>query len=469
MKKVYVIDTNILMESPEAIFGFDDNVVVITNTVLQELDKHKRDIGEPGYNARTAIRTLEAMVTPSEDATNEYKLPNKGTLVIYHDGKESHLPGNYNLSIPDNQILNDIMSLKGKYLNKNNQVMPTILVTNDVSMRLNARSIGIEAQAYKNVRLETEETYTGRAVLDCNNKRGKAIIKELKANGKIKATADEDSLYYENEYVLMQSEDEQLITQYRDGQFTFVDPSKYRPMGISPRNAAQIMALHALMAPVEEVPLVILEGPAGTSKTFLATAAGLDQTIRYGKSPSIYSHMIITRNNVLADEDHGYLPGTLDEKMFPLLAPFYDNMESLFRQGARDEDPLTIRMQIDDLFESGIVEATSMAYIRGRSLSDMYLILDECQNTTQNQMFTYLTRPGEKCKVIIAGCTNQIDNPRLDKRNNGLTFAIERFKESGLAAQVTFTDEECVRSPLAAEASRLLGKQNVLMSKSNCI
>lgn len=166
-------------------------------------------------------------------------------------------------------------------------------------------------------------------------------------------------------------------------------------------------------------------------------------------------HHRVDKNN-----DHGYLPGTLEEKMFPLLAPFYDNMESLFRLDAEDEDPLTIRMQIEDLFENGIVEATSMAYIRGRSLTDMYLILDECQNTTRGQMFTYLTRPGEKCKVVIAGCTDQIDNARLDKYNNGLSFAIENFKKSKLAAQVTFAEEECVRSPLAAEASKLLGNQN---------
>lgn len=303
MKKVYVIDTNILMESPEAIYGFDDNVVVITNTVLQELDKHKRDIGEPGYNARTAIRMLEGIVSPKEDSTNEYDLHNNGKLIIYHGGKESLLPGNYNLGVPDNQILNDLVSLRGKFADEKKQIMPTILVTNDVSMRLNARSIGIEAQAYKNVRLETEQSYTGRAVLDCNNKRGKEIFKKLKDERYAEATDEESAVYNENEYVLMDNGGSQLITQYRDGVFIFIDPLKYHPMGIKPRNAAQIMALHALMAPVDEIPLVILEGPAGTSKTFLATAAGLDQTIRLGKKmTSTYSHMIITRNNVLADD-----------------------------------------------------------------------------------------------------------------------------------------------------------------------
>ncbi len=462
-KKVYVIDTNILMESPEAIYGFEDNTVVVTDTVLQELDRHKKDIGEPGYNARTAIRILESIVIPSGTAQSEYDLPNSGRLMMYHGGKESLLPGNYSLSVPDNQILNDTLALRGKNVDENKQIMPTILVTNDVSMRLNARSIGLEAQAYKNVRLETEQTYTGRAELHCDNARGKEILKDLRENEYVKATEDEILTYCENEYVVMIPEGAEddpgkhLITQYRNGAFTLIVPTKYRPMGVTPRNAAQIMALHALMAPVEEIPLVILEGPAGTSKTFLATAAGLDQTIRLGKRyDSQYSRMIITRNNVLSDNDLGFLPGTLEEKMDPLLAPFYDNMESIFRIGAPGEDPATIRMQIEDLFENGVVEASSMAYIRGRSLSDTYLVLDECQNATRGQMLTCLTRAAEKCKIVICGCIDQIDNARLDKYNNGLSFAIDRFRKSGLVAQVSFSEEECVRSALAAEASRLL-------------
>ena len=451
-KKVYVIDTNILMESPDAIFGFDDNVVVITDTVLQELDRHKRDAGEPGYNARCAIRYLENIVKASDNKKITYDIPHEGKLAIYHGQKESLLPGAYNLTVADNQILNDIKTLENAYSD-----MPVILVSNDVSLRLNARSIGIEAQAYKNVQVKSDEAYTGRSEKNCDNMRGKEIIRALRDTGSIVATAEEKALYNENEYVLMVEGDTKLITRYRNGVFTFIDPGRYHPMGVIPRNAAQIMALDALMAPVDEIPLVILEGPAGTSKTFLSTAAGLDQTFHQGKrTDSRYMRMVITRNNVLSDEDHGYLKGTLEEKMAPLLAPYYDNMESLFRLDVPGEDPSMIRTQIDDLFDSGIVEASSMAYIRGRSMSDTFLILDECQNASRGQILTFLTRAAEKCKIVIAGCTDQIDNPKLDKYNNGLSFAIERFKESGLAAQVTFAEEECVRSPLAAEATKLL-------------
>lgn len=561
-KKYYVLDTNILLESPDAVYGFQDNIVVVPATVLQELDRHKRDNGETGYNARESIRILEEVVaedvrqvvtnrdfiesfgntvspadiinsrprkgmtigdaaekekkkgegviTPEsllkmdDEALNDYynenysdfwdsednplnghlafeaiayrkwekelfcsgyALRNGGMLLLVKCKKGAdELSPEYRFSNPDNMILRVVVDLITAYREKTDKWLsaielptPVILVSNDVSMRINATVNGITAQSYKNVRLDTEEFYTGRTERDCRSGSWKKYYDEVRLHGLAAIKPDDDDLH-ENEYVLLNGEaGSDLIAIYKQGCLHIVDPAKYHPMGVTPRNAAQIMALDALMAPVEEIPLVILEGPAGTAKTFLSTAAGIDQTIRLGKKrEGTYSKVIITRNNVLSDADHGFLPGDLEDKMFPLMAPFYDNLERIFSIESENEDPADVRMQIDDLFDNGVVETSSMAYIRGRSLSNTFLILDECQNATRGQMLTLLTRAAEKCKIVIAGCVDQIDNSHLDKYNNGLSFAIERFKDSQMAAQVTFTDDECVRSPLAAEASRLL-------------
>lgn len=556
-KKFYILDTNILLESPSAIFGFQDNVVVVPATVLQELDNHKRDSGDTGYNARESIRILEKIVTaghrrkltygdfveslgksatpaaiigarntngksisdliksqpPGTDSAVDidqmlkesddtlrrfcgddmwslrrevagailsyrrwagglyclgYALENGGILLLVKcENGAGEISPEYKLSKPDNMILLIAIDLSTKYhreagcwLDPAGVPVPVILVSNDLSLRLNAVGVhDIKAQSYKNMRLPTEEIYTGRTEKDCSRAPWSEYYDMVAAEGVAEIGFSEDGLH-ENEYVLMSGRSEDaadLIAVYRQGVLHMVDPSKGHPMGINPRNAAQIMAIDALMAPVSEIPLVILEGPAGTAKTFLSIAAGVDQTIRLGRrQEGAYLKVVITRNNVLSDADHGFLPGDLEDKLFPLMAPFYDNLESIFSINAKDEEPSKIRMQVDDLFDNGVVEASSMAYIRGRSLSNTFLILDECQNATRGQMLTLLTRAAEGCKIVIAGCVDQIDNPHLDKYNNGLSFAIERFKDSGFAAQVTFTDDECVRSPLAAEASRLL-------------
>lgn len=462
-KKIYVLDTNILMDSPNAIFGFDDNTILITGTTLQELDKYKKGNGETGYNARETGRILEALTNKKNRIEgNRFRLNDKADIIInpvFEQGK-NFLPAGYNNTNPDNRILNDVLACMHS---EGAEGMPVVLVTNDSMMRVNAVTLGIEAQPYENVRIKTDEIYTGRTDRDCKEGVWADYYDLLVKNGTADISPEECESLHENEYIMMRRSDDDMgiIASFREGTLTKVNVEKCHPMGISPRNAAQIMAIDALLAPVEKIPLVILEGPAGTAKTFLSTAAGLSMTMRLGKRKTVengYMKMVVTRNNILADEEHGALPGDLEDKLFPLMAPFYDNLEKLFSLEAKDEDPARIREQVEDLFANGVIETSSMAYIRGRSLSDTFLILDECQNATRGQMLTVLTRAAENGKVVVAGCVDQIDNPHLDKYNNGLSHVIERFKNSRFAAQVTFTDEECVRSPLAAEASRLLAE-----------
>ena len=226
--------------------------------------------------------------------------------------------------------------------------------------------------------------------------------------------------------------------------------------GVTPKNAAQVFALYALTAPASEIPLVILKGAAGSAKTFLSLAAGLDSIDINGRgNRSLYNKGLITRNNVTSDDDFGYLPGDIDEKMTPLLAPFYDNLESLVR-GSSDESNEQVQMQINDFFDSGMIKVCPLAYMRGRSITHSYLIVDEAQNSTRLQMRDIITRAGEGTKVIICGDPKQIDNIRLDRYNNGLVFAADKMKDSSLCAQITFGEHESVRSSLASEALRRL-------------
>lgn len=451
-KKIYVLDTNILIDAPDAIYGFDDNIVVITGTVLQELDKHKTTIGETGYNTRTAIRTIENIAGRFSFLQHDYQLNNGGTLMIYAGSPQDLMPYNFSLDVPDNRILNDILALSSQY-----DGARVILVSNDVSMRLNARAVGIEAQSYQNVQVRQDEDYTGRVVIDCNDLQARShYLPDLEAYGQTEAASEDIDTLVENEYVVIANNTKKVLTYYRDGKLTQIQSNMLHPMGIRPRNEAQIMALHALLAPASDIPLVILRGPAGTAKTLLSVAAGVSQTMRLGENGSSradYNQVLLARCSVLADKDPGSLPGDLFDKLRYLHAPVFDALEVIFGHNGK-EDPAQIQMQIEDLFDNSIMEIQAMAFIRGRSLAYKYLILDEAQNATRMQIKTTITRASEGCKIVICGDNEQIDTPKLDQRNNGLVYAQETMRGSKACAQIVFKNNqsECQRGWLASEA-----------------
>ena len=258
----------------------------------------------------------------------------------------------------------------------------------------------------------------------------------------------------ENEFFILQSDQSSALAVYRNHELKLIDTKALHPYHIQPKNASQTFALWALMQPVEEIPFVILKGPAGTAKTFLSLAAGLDQTYD-SRAHRSYDSVLISRNNVMADADFGYLPGELEDKMNPLLAPFFDNLESLLR-GNSDEDRECISRQIEDMIDSGVIEICALAYMRGRSITNKFLIVDETQNATRSQIRDIITRAGAGCKIVICGDPEQIDAHNLDKLNNGLVFASEKMKGSPVCAQISFTEEESVRSELAKEAIKRL-------------
>ena len=445
MAKIYVLDTNILIQSPRSVFGFDDNIVVITGTTLQELDRKKTAPGETGFNAREAVRILETVRTQG-NLLDGVPTEAGGMVRIEPDGITDNLPQGYKLDVPDNRIISATLTLQ-----KKNPDTPVFLITNDVSMRINASICGVQVQGYRNEIIEPDTAYTGRSEITVTAE----IINALYQNKVVEFTGDYGFL--PNEYVLLTSEmDEKTtaIAQFKDGCLHLINDKNLVGFGhIRPKNLAQKFLMHALLQSPEEIPLVIVKGPAGTGKTMLAIACGLEGTYS-SKDEREYNQMLITRTNVLSDNDLGFLPGTLEEKMTPLVAPFMDNMEFIFSGKEKDMD--MAHQQIDYIMDKEIVKICSVAYMRGRSLSNTYLIVDEAQNMTVSQVLEIISRAGMGTKIVLCGDPDQIDNPKLDKRNNGLVFAAERMKDSKLCAQITFDQKESVRSPLAMEAAKKL-------------
>jgi PhoH-like ATPase len=449
MKKTYILDTNILIQTPYSIYGFEDNDVVITPTTLEELDGLKDAPGETGYNAREAIRILGELKN-NGDMLKGIKLPGGGDFRVEFNHIQEDLPEGWSIQKPDNRIIQCAKALNNITDNK------AILVTNDVSMQIKASIAGALVENYKNTQVAMDSMkYTGRRDVYANEFSFNKFTKEK--------GMDVSDLYAEDELKLINNEfliihncsnpDSTQLGVYRNGIIQPLRYAKCNPAGITPRNVGQIFAQEALMMPASEVPLVILKGPAGTAKTFYSLAVGIDKVVDCKE----YRTLLITRPNVKFDEDIGYLKGDEMDKIAPLIRPCYDNLELLLTKDIKSEEKEIMDSKIDYLFQKGMIKAEAMAYMRGRSLSNLYMLVDECQNSTPNQILGLITRAGLDTKIVITGDIKQIDNPKLDKRNNGLSFASERMKGSDLCMQVAFDDEkECVRSALAREAAERL-------------
>lgn len=449
MKKTYILDTNILIETPYSIYGFEDNDVVITPTTLEELDGLKKAHGETGYNAREAIRILGEL-KENGNLLEGIDLMGGGKLRVEFNHINEELPEGWSVEKPDNRIIQCAKALKKQTNNK------AILVTNDVSMQIKASIAGAEVQNYKNTQVKAESVkYTGRREVYANG----LSFSSFKKNGGMDVSdlyAEDELELVNNEFLIIHNCDNPKNTQlgiYRKGIITPLKYANSSPSGITPRNVGQIFAQEALMMPASEVPLVILKGPAGTAKTFYSLAVGLEQVM----NAQNYRTLLITRPNIKFDEDIGYLKGDEMDKIAPLIRPCYDNLELLLTDDIKSEKKEMMESKIEYLFQTGVIKAEAMAYMRGRSLANLYMLVDECQNSTPNQMLGLITRAGVDTKIVITGDIKQIDNPKLDKRNNGLAFASERMKGSDLCMQIAFDGEgECVRSKLAEEAAERL-------------
>ena len=435
-RKTYVLDTNLLLQSPDCIFGFDDNEVVVTGTTLQELDVKKNAPGELGYNARCAIKNIYSIIKPVDDPAKDIKMDNGGLFRIETDKVTDNLPKGYSLAVPDNRIVSASIELGKLHAN-------TFLVTNDISMRITAKTCKVKEQEYRNDHIDVDKIYTGRRIIESEYTQNMDVPEDMELN----------------EFALMKSGNKSALCMNNGGVMDLIKDADVETSLCKPRNSAQRFAMRALLAPADEISLVILKGPAGSAKTYLSLAAGLNDTYCMQTKKGYkgkYDKIVITRTNSISDADIGFLPGSLEDKMSPLIAPFTDNLATLLN--TKEDDMEQVNMQIQDMFDAGIIEIVSMAYMRGRSLNNAFVIIDEAQNATRSQITTIATRMGLGSKLVVLGDPDQVDNPKLDRRNNGLAYISDKMKGYAGCAQLTFTDEEIVRSDLAMEAARRLAK-----------
>lgn len=455
MIKYYVLDTNILLQSPNAIFAFGDNRVIIPHVVLEELDRFKNDPTENGANARQTARILDSL-REKGDLTEGVQLPSGGILQIELNFRDVDLPPGWPQDKPDNRILKVCKGLA-------EQGKPTVLVTKDLFERIKCSIIGISVQDFQNEQVASPvEQYQGRTILYATSKKIETLYKKGALDPKYTFSYDGEAAEKRpadlstNEFVLLKSTDNEkqsALGRFNGDQIVSLKFLDERPFGIKPRNVGQRFVIEALMMSAEEMPLVIVKGAAGTAKTFLSLAVGLHKVMNNKEKP--YRKILVCRPNVKMDNDIGFLPGSETEKLAPFMRSVVDNLEVLVdsNETERYKSEGELKDKVEELFARNIVTTEAIAYIRGRSIQQSWVIIDEAQNLTPKQVKSIVTRAGRGTKIILIGDPDQIDHPYLDNRTNGLCFASERMKGSPYCSQVTMNENECERSPLASDSA----------------
>ena len=439
MKKHFVLDTNVLLHDPEAIFKFEDNDVVVPIYVVEEIDQFKKDLSELGRNARQASRFIDSFRAQGR-LSEGVDLPDSGRLRVAFTDKA--LPGKYaNTHTQDNWILAVALDIQRNHPNGS-----TVLVTKDVNLRIRADALGLRAEDYETDRVAIDELYPGWTTVTVPA----GGVNHFYREGTHPADLSPDEIG-PNEYVLLSDEANPSHTALGK-----VDLSgqQLRPLipipqegvwGLRPRNREQHFALDALLN--DDVKLVTLVGKAGTGKTLLALAAAL----RKAAEEQVYQRVLVSRPIFPLGRDIGYLPGDIEEKLNPWMQPIFDNLDLLMGLTPRDKKNGRGPHELIDL---GIIAIEPLTYIRGRSIPNQFLIVDEAQNLTPHETKTILTRVGDDTKIVFTGDAYQVDNPYVDSSSNGLTYLVNRFRKEDVAAHVTLTKGE--RSELAELAANIL-------------
>lgn len=450
-KKIFVLDTNVLLYAPNALEAFEDNVLVICDAVIDELDKHKTSPGEVGFNAREVARKLDKFRLDTENGNliDGYKLKSGGLLKIELNHENVKIPKNWGDSV-DTRLLKLALGLKEE--RPNNQV---ILVSNDLFVRIKASVLGIETEEFLNQSVpRSQKEYRGRETIFVNTD----VINKIYKNGYIDKPFEnyefidkEDKVFskgniFENEYFLVKAYDSQssILTVFEDNKLKKL--RNIKASGIEAITSGQAMVLDALCDSVKKTPLAAIKGPAGTGKTLLAIAAGLEAVDK-----GDFRRVLYLRANTVLDDEIGFLPGTEEEKLEWIIRPVKDNLEVLILKQHPTMKYSDVLKQIDDMFVKGKIKVESVGFMRGRSLNNLFIIIDEAQNLTPQQVKTLLSRAGKNTKVVLMGDIEQIDKPYLDYNNNGLSYACDRLKGSKLIKQITMMDSESERSMLSYE------------------
>ncbi|CAM2731619.1 PhoH family protein [Hathewaya histolytica] len=458
MKKTYVLDTNVVLYSPAAIFSFGDNKVIIPEVVLEELDNFKKQNNDLGMNARHAARTLDNL-RKDGNLSEGVNLLNGGLIKVEMNHYETEIPILWDKEKADNRIIQVCKGLKDKGED-------VYLITKDIFERIKADTMGIKAQDfYEKLVPINDEQYTGRLdVYATSESIDKFYINKSMNFSEIKSYNEAENKYYSpeiyiNQFLIihcMEDSKKTALGKFNGEKIVPLLYKEYNPYGIKPRNVGQKFMLECLYTEAEIAPLVIIKGPAGTAKTLFSIAVGLDRVLL--DEDKSYRKILVCRPNVTMDEEIGFLPGTEEEKIKPFMRPIMDNLEILVdsddKERYKNERELSDKIQ--ELFDRRIITTEAVAYLRGRSIVKNWVIIDEAQNLSPKQVKSIITRMGEGSKLVLIGDPDQIDQPFLDSRSNGLCYASERMKGSSLCYQVTLNHKECERSPLAFEGAKRL-------------
>ena len=437
-KKIFVLDTSVILHDHNSLNCFEENDIAIPITVLEELDNFKRGNYNKNFEAREFIRILDRL---SNDFTLQDWIPingpEKGKFKIIMENEALATDaikvfGNKN----DHKILNAALGLK--ITNKKSKI---ILVSKDINLRLKAKALNIQAEDFETGKIDRDSTlYTGKQVIENMDSDYINKLYKLGVNNDISVIDDK---LVDNGFYILKNGKSSVLGYYNplDKQLERVE--KQYVYGIKPKNAEQTFALHALLNP--DIKLVSLQGVAGTGKTLLALASALEQN-------NLYQQIVLARPIVpLSNKDIGYLPGNAEDKINPYMQPLFDNLKFIKNQFGEKEKKYR---KIEEMEDLGKLKISALAFIRGRSLSNVIFIVDEAQNLTPHEVKTIITRAGENTKIIFTGDVFQIDTPYLDEQSNGLSYLIDRLKGNDLFAHITLEKGE--RSELANLANELL-------------
>lgn len=449
MKKTYVLDTNVLLSDPDSLYSFEDSNVIIPLIVLEELDTKKSHPDHVGRNARQVSRNLDDLreVGSLHDGV---MLRSGGTLKVailkQFDQKTTELKANV-----DNRIIHYMIELSNNKVNAK-------LISNDLNVRIKCDALNIASEGYAIQHVKkgsSDNFFTGVTTIESSA----TDINEFYANSEINTSSD----FLPNEIIVMKTSEIEgklsAVARYDSEEKSLKKLIEYKEVfGLVPRNKEQNFSLNLLMDP--NIKLVTMLGKAGCGKTLLAVAAALEQHKKLGNK-KLYDKIVITRPVLPVGKDIGFLPGTLQEKMDPWIAPIRDNLEFLLGQNngtdkrpTKNKGKITAEPYIDIMQENGEIEIEAITFIRGRSIPNSFMIIDEAQNLSIHELKTIITRVGEGTKIVLTGDIEQIDNTNVDVFNNGLIYAVEKFKDHSIAGHITLLKGE--RSVLATLASDIL-------------
>ena len=436
MKKVYVLDTSVCLTDADCLTSFENNDIVVPLKVLEEIDHNKKRQDGAGINARKTIRMLDSY--REKGSLHKGVRIAKGKGIIQVKGYDADvLPKEYDPNTPDNQII--ATALTERTLHKRRKV---IVVSRDINMRVKCDSIGLLSEDYieGQVVKDMSYVYTGTT----SHLVDEQVIDQFYSREDVMLEKDEIKLYPNQFVMLVSNSNEKKTALARFVNYSTplqrIPQKKDGIWGVQAKNKEQAFALDLLMNP--DIDIITLVGKAGSGKTLCAIAAALEQTM---EGDNIYKRVIVSRPIQPMGKDIGYLPGTMEEKMNPWLAPIEDNLRFLM-----GNDKETLQMYMD----SGTIEIEALTYIRGRSIANAFIIIDEAQNLTIHELKTIVTRVGEGTKIVLTGDIEQIDNVYTDETSNGLTHAVEKFKDYELAGHIILQKGE--RSKVATLAAKVL-------------